>query len=134
MAAAGRRLAPGSGGPPPLLDGEAVEEPGAARAPQALVVAAARCVRRVPRVRLCVVTEALAVVVTEKDRAVGPALRVIAARRVLAAGKSGAVGPRAREDVVLVGRVAAPVHHLALLVQCRLLGEVVAGAVQVRDV
>ena len=50
------------------------------------------------------------------------------------AGEGGAVGLRAGEDVVLVRLVAAALDHLALLGERRLLGEVVVGAVQVRDI
>src|SRR5262249_56211403 len=45
-----------------------------------------------------------------------------------------AVRLRARHDVVSVRRVAAPVHRLALLVERRLLADLVAGAVEVVDV
>src|SRR5215217_6191380 len=77
---------------------------------------------------------ARAVVMAHHGHALGAALRPVAAGHVLIAGKGGAVCLRAGEDVVLVRLIAAALHHLALLAQGRLLGEIVAGAVQVRHV
>src|SRR5262245_36418645 len=58
----------------------------------------------------------------------------VLASAVVAAGKGGAVRLRARQYVVAVWRVAATVDHLALLGKRGLLGEIVAGAVQVGNV
>ena len=91
----------------PSLDpvgGEAVEQAGAAGRLQRGGAAAARRMRRVPRLRRGVVAQAHAVVVTDHGRAFA-ALGPVAAGHVLAGGERGAVGLRAGEDVVLVDGV-----------------------------
>src|SRR5262249_46151578 len=79
---------------------------------------------RVPGHRRLVGAETLPIVMAE-HRGSGSALRPVAARAVLAGREGGAVGPGAGEDVVHVRRVAAAVHLLALLVERRLLADVV---------
>src|SRR5450755_4765238 len=86
--------------------------------------AAARLVRRVPRFRRNAVVETGAVAVAEHGRALA-ALGPVAAGRVDGAGDGGAVGLRAGQDVVHVGRVAAAVDDLAFLGQGGLLVQVV---------
>jgi len=56
-----------------------------------------------------------------------PALGPVAARHVRRIGKSRSVGLRAREDVVHVRRVAAPIDLIALLGERRLLVDVGSG-------
>src|SRR5919108_416305 len=72
------------------------------------------------------------VVVADHGRPLG-ALRPVAAGPVLAGWKRAAVRRGAGEDVVPVGRVAAAVDHLALLIERRLLGEMVV-AMQLVDI
>src|SRR5262245_63283686 len=62
------------------------------------------------------------------------AARPVLASSIVAGGKGGAVSLRSRQHVVAVRRVTGPVDHLALLGERGLLGEVVAGAVEVGDV
>src|SRR6267143_1391689 len=121
---------------PRLLRGEAVEEAVASGALQIVLAAAAvgpaRGMRRVPRLRRVVVPQALPIVMADHRRSLA-ALRPVAARAVLAGRERGAVGLGARQDVVHVRRVAAPVHRLALLGQRGLLADVVL-AVQLGEV
>src|SRR5215831_19070210 len=115
---------------------EAVEESRAAGALEIVLAATpartARGMRRIPRLRGIVVAQALTVDMAEHDGA-GRVARVILARAVLAGREGTAVGLRAGERVVHVGRVAAAVDDAALLVERCLLGELVVGAVQVVD-
>src|SRR5262249_17234474 len=92
-----------------------------------------RRVRRVPGLRCVIVTQALAIVMADHRRAL-TALCPVAAGAVVAGREGGAVRLRAGEDVVHVRCVATAVDHLALLVQRRLLGDVVVRAVQLGDI
>src|SRR6266850_173520 len=111
-----------------LLRGEAVEQAIAAGTLQIVLTAApvgsARGMRRVPRLRRIVVTQALPVMMADHRRPLA-ALRPVAAGAILAGRERGAVRLGARQDVVHVRRVAASVDHLALLGQGRLLADVV---------
>src|SRR6266850_2348849 len=111
-----------------LLRGEAVEQAIAAGTLQIVLTAApvgsARGMRRVPRLRRIVVTQALPVMMADHRRPLA-ALRPVAAGAILAGRERGAVRLGAGQDVVHVRRVAAPVDHVTLLGQRRLLGEVV---------
>jgi hypothetical protein len=62
------------------------------------------------------------------------AARPIAAGPVVAGWECPAVGLRAGQDVVPVGRIASAVDRLALFVQRRLLADLVVGAVKIVDV
>src|SRR6185503_13341958 len=99
-------------------------------AAQRVLAAAARRMRRVPRLGGIVVAQAHAVVVADHRRAFA-ALRPVAAGEVLV-GDRAAFGRRAGEDVVAVRAVAAAVHGLALLVEAGLLADPAVG-VQVVD-
>src|SRR5262245_38579582 len=88
--------------------------------------------RRVPGLRCVVVTEPLPVVMADHRRA-RAALRPVAAGAILAGREGGAVGLGAREDVVHVRRIAAPIDLIALLGERRLLVDVVL-AVQLGEV
>src|SRR3569623_1812996 len=68
------------------------------------------------------------------DRSTLRARRPVPAGLVLAGGKGGAVGLRAREDVMPVRRVAATVGDVALFAVRRLLGEIVGRTMQVGNV
>src|SRR4029453_10933101 len=61
-------------------------------------------------------------------------LRPVAARLVVACREGRTVGLRPRQDVVLVRRIAAALHALALLGERGLLVEIVARAVKIGDV
>src|SRR5207247_8395050 len=102
------------------VPGEAVEEAGAARGLELILAAASRAVRRVPRLHVPRVLQALQVVMADDRRAVA-ALRPVAAIGVAARRREHAGRVRAREDVVLVRRIAAAFDHLALLGQSGLL-------------
>src|SRR2546426_11111754 len=95
---------------------EAVEEAGAARGLELILAAAARAVRRIPRLHVPRVLQALQVVVADDRRALA-ALRPVAAGGIAARRRVHAGRVRAGEDVVLVRRVAAALDRLALLVQ-----------------
>src|SRR6185295_3934874 len=123
MTKAGRRSSVG---------GEAVDARVAAGRLQRLEAAAARLVRRVPRLRRRALVEAGAVAVADHRGALA-ALRPVAARRVDIARDRGAVGLRAGQDVVHVRRVAAAVDDVAALGERSLLSEVVV-AVQLSHV
>src|SRR5262245_40516842 len=86
--------------------------------------------RGVPGLRRVVVAEPHAVVVPDHRRPL-PALAPVAAGPVVAGREGPPIGLGSRQDVVAVRRVAAPVDGLALLVQRRLLADLVVGAVQV---
>src|SRR2546426_3346447 len=111
-----------------LLRGEAVEQAVAAGTLQIVLTAApvrsARGMRRVPRLRRIVVAQALPVMVAD-HRCPLAALRPVAAGTILAGRERGAVRLGAGQDVVHVRRIAAPVDHLTLLGQRRLLADVV---------
>src|SRR5207237_8316758 len=98
-----------------------------------ILAAAARAVRRVPRLHVPRILEALQVVVPDDRRAV-PALRPVAAGGVAArrGEHAGRVGPG--EDVVLVRGIAAAFDHLALLGERGLLADLVLARMQLRDV
>jgi len=80
---------------------EAVKQASAAGALQPLRAAAARGMRRIPRVRWRIVLQAQAVAVTDDGRAFGAALGPVAASRILVRRWRTAVFRRASEDVVL---------------------------------
>src|SRR6478735_6283587 len=103
---------------------EAVDARVAAGGLQCVVAAAARLVRRVPRLRRHALVEAGAIAVADHRRTLA-ALGPVAAGRVDAAGDRRAVGLRAGQDVVHVRRVATAVDDIALLGERGLLGEVV---------
>src|SRR5262245_30966984 len=92
--------------PRSVAGGEAVERAGTAGAHQRVLAATRALVREVPAGRPVVVQRTGAVVVPDDRRAVaaaGPGLAGgVGLRR-----ERGAVGTRAGQDVVLVGRVAA---------------------------
>src|SRR5882672_10440735 len=116
-----------------LLRGEAVEQAGAARGLELVLATAARAVRRVPRLHVARVLQALQVVVADDRRAVA-ALGPVAAGGVAAGGGVQAHRVGAGEDVVLVRRVAAALDRVALLVQRRLLADVALAGMQLADV
>ena len=72
---------------------------------------------------------------TGHRRAFGSALGPVAAHHVgkRRARKGRAVGPRAGQHVVLVGRLRAAVHGLTFFVQCRRFRQVIVGRVQLFD-
>ena len=114
------------------FDREAVEQAGAAGALQRVHAAAARLVRRVPRLRRHALVQASAVAVADHRRA-GGAAGPVAAGRVDVAGDAAAVGLRAGQDVVHVRRVAAAVERSSpFSVSAVCLVELVVG-VQVVD-
>src|SRR6266851_8682716 len=80
---------------------EAVEQAGAAGRHQGGRIAGARGVRRVPRLRSIVVTQARAVGMAQ-HRVAFAALGPVAAGHVLVRREGGAIGLRAGKDVVLV--------------------------------
>src|SRR5689334_9345226 len=94
--------------------GEAIEQAGAARGLELILAAAARAVRRVPRLHVPGVLQPLQVVVPDDRRAVA-ALRPVAAGSVAARSREHALRVGAGEDVVLVRCVAAAFDLLALL-------------------
>src|SRR6059058_5360641 len=120
-----------------LFRGEAVEEAVAAGALEIVLAAAAvgpaRGVRRVPGLRRVVVAQTLPIVMADHRRPLA-ALRPVAAGAVIAGRERGAVGLRTGQDVVHVGCVATAVDQLPLLGQRRLLGDVVARAVQLSEI
>src|SRR5262249_55438645 len=81
--------------------------------------------RGVPGLRRRVVAQAHAIVVADDGRAVGTALRPVAAGRVFAAGDRAALRRGTGQHVVHVHRVAAAHDHLAALGQRGLLGRVI---------
>src|SRR5499427_5592935 len=107
---------------------EAVEEAVASGALQIVLATAAvgpaRGMRRVPRLRRVVVAQPLPVVMADHRRALA-ALGPVAAGAILAGRERGTVRLRARQDVVRVRRVAAPVDGVALLGERGLLVDVV---------
>src|SRR4029079_19050703 len=111
---------------------EAIDARVAAGRLQRLEAAAARLVRRVPRLRGGAFVEPGAIAVADHRRTLA-ALRPVAARRVDVAGARRRVGLRAGQDVVHVRRVAAAVDDVAALGERGLLGEVVV-AVQLAQV
>ena len=86
---------------------EAVKQAGAAGALQPLRAAAARGMRRIPRVRRRIVAQAQAVAVTDDGRAFA-ALGPVAASRILVRRWRAAIFRRASEDVVLVADKEPP--------------------------
>src|SRR5574341_2395080 len=94
------------------VDGEAVEQAVPACALEVLLAATARPVCRVPG--RGVLAPALAIVVAHLGAPLA-VLGPVAAGVVLAGWERRAIQLRASDDVVHVGRVAAPVHHGALL-------------------
>src|SRR5262249_26534168 len=111
-----------------LLGREAVEEAVASRALEIVLAAAAvgpaRGMRRVPRLGGVVVAQPLPVVMADHRRALA-ALGPVGAGAILAGRERGTVRLRARQDVVRVRRVAAPVDGVALLGERGLLVDVV---------
>src|SRR5262245_1690676 len=116
-----------------LLRREAVEQARTSGRDQVLLAAGARHVRGVPGALVHRVGDALAVVVADQRLAEGAA-RPVVAGHVDVGRKRAAVHLRAGQDVVLVGRVAAALDHLALLVQRRLLVDLGVVAMQILDV
>src|SRR5215472_12585231 len=100
---------------------------------RAAAVRSARGMRRVPRLRRIVVAQALAVGMANHGRALRAA-RPVLAGAVGLRRKRRAVRLRPRQHVVAIGRIAAAVNDVALFRQRGLLGEIVAGAVQVGNV
>src|SRR4029077_516389 len=90
-------------------------------------------VRAVPGFRGLVVAKTPAIGMAQHCRALR-ARRPVLAGAIVRAGERGTVRLRAREDVMPVRLVADAVVDVALLAECRLLGEIVGGAVQVSDV
>src|SRR5215831_19369713 len=86
---------------------EAVKQAGAAGALQSLRAAAARGMRRIPRVRWRVVAQTQTVAVTDDGRAFA-ALGPVAASRILVRRRRTAVFRRTSEDVVLGAHKEAP--------------------------
>lgn len=91
--------------------------------------------RRVPGARPRVVDRANTVVVTDHCSAFGAVLGPVTARHVWkeCASKGGAIRTRAGEDVMLVRLFAAAIDHPAVLIQRRLLVQVVVRGMQVID-
>src|ERR1051325_6031901 len=112
--------------------GEAVDQAGAARGLELVLAAAARAMRGVPGFRIPGVFQARAVVVADDRRAVA-ALGPVAAGGVAARGGKPTLRVGAGEDVVGVHRIATAGHHVALLVERRLLVDVVVIGMQVLD-
>ncbi len=128
-ACASSRAGGAAGAAPPrrsALRREAVEVAVAAGGVQRRDIAAARAVRGIPRLRRRFLVQADAVAVADDGRA-RAAFRPVAAGGVLVAGHGLAVRRRAGEDVVLVRRVAAALHLLALFGQRGDLGQAVAA-------
>src|SRR4051794_30771764 len=94
---------------PPLLGGEAIEQPVAAGAAQIALAAAAvgptRGMRRIPRLRRRVVAQALAVDMADHRRALGAA-RPVLAGAILGSREGFAICGRAGQHVVTVRREA----------------------------
>src|SRR5438093_3274933 len=105
------------------IDGKTVEQTGAARAHQILLAASSARVDRIPRN----VAAAGSIVVADL-RASRPRAGPVLAGVIVGAWKCGAVGPRARQNVVAVRRVADAIDGLAFFRQRRLLRQIVADA------
>src|SRR5439155_9308639 len=109
---------------------EAIDQAGAAGGFELVLAAAARAVRGIPGLHVPRFLQSLQVVVAD-DRRAFAALGPVAAGGVAARGREAPVGIRARQDVVLVRRIAAALDHLALLGQGGLLVDIVVLGVQV---
>src|SRR5206468_3385333 len=107
----------------PLVGREAIEQPGAARADEVLLAAAAARVGGVPRG----VRSAGPVVMPQLGGAHAPA-RPVVAGAIGAVGERAAVGLRPGEHVVHVGLAADAVHLIALFGERRRLGQGIADA------
>src|SRR5205085_7968872 len=112
---------------------EAVEQACAARRLELVLAAAARAVRRIPRLHVPGVLQTGAIVMAD-DRGALAALGPVAAGGVATGGREPAVRIGAGQDVMLVGRVAASLDRVALLAQGRLLVDVDLVGVQLVDV
>src|SRR4051794_6342238 len=115
----------------PLINREAVEQPGAAGRFEVRLAAPARGVRGVPR--LAAVALPLPIVVTDLG-APRAARRPVGAGEIGAGRKGGAVGTRSGEDVVAVHRVAHPIDRIDTLRDGVLLVDRVRGAMKLAEV
>src|SRR5262249_43923561 len=89
--------------------------------------------RGIPGVRRIIVAQALAIGVADHRRALRAA-RPVLAGAIRLGPERGAVRLRSRQHVVTVRLVADAVADLAFFSDIRLLGEIIAGAVQIGDV